>query len=163
MAVFEDASVLVAWPRIDALSDSVPFMTEYSTHSARTWVVIGFLLTAVGSIWTFVRVVTDDHLYTQAGFWIGFETTLVPVGALVALYAWWWLTKVAAEGATQLTVVRKAFKGFACYYAISSTVLFINLFQFHAFQAFASLAPLWVQAVGAFITFLGFIFLSREF
>jgi len=138
-------------------------MTDYSRHRAQTWVVVGFLLTAVGSIWTFIRVVITDHLYSEAGFWTGLETTLVPVMTLIALYAWWWLTKLAVEGATQATVVRKAFKGFACYYAISSTVLFINLFQFHPFQAFSDLAPLWFQAVGAFITFFGFIFLSREF
>lgn len=71
--------------------------------------------------------------------------------------------EVSVEGTTQLTVMRRAFKGFSWYYAISSTVLFINLFQLRLFQAFAGLAPLWVRVVGASITFLGLIFLSREF
>jgi hypothetical protein len=163
VSVFGVATFVVTSPRFDAFFDSVSTMTDYSRHRARTWVVVGFLLTAVGSMWIFIREVTSDHLYSESGFWNGLETTLVPVMALVALYAWWWLTKLAVEGTTQVTVVRKAFKSFACYYAISSTVLFINLFQFRAFGTFSGLAPLWVQAVGAFVTFLGFIFLSREF
>lgn len=138
-------------------------MTAYSRHRAKTWVVAGFLLTAIGAIWIFIREVTTGHLYSESGFWNGLETTLAPVMALVALYAWLWLTKLAVEDSTQVAIVRRAFKSFGCYYALSSTVIFINLFQSRAFATFSGLAPLWIEAVGAFITFLGFILLSREF
>lgn len=138
-------------------------MRRLGYRDSRRLIVVGFALMAVGLSITLVRQ-ADQGLFgvTNSLSW-DLETVLSPLMAMVAVWAWWWMTKIRVTGAEQTTILRRALYGFSVQYLIYAIVIVVMVTSVHSFLAdWWNLDQLWIAGLGATCTSLGFFVAARS-
>jgi hypothetical protein len=127
---------------------------------ASTWIVLGFALSAVGAIFSMIVFIVHGYL-AQGQFRADLQLFAIPLGSLGALWAWWFLSKVAILVSDHDQLFRLAFIGLAIQ-SVCSFVAYANVLWTSPGLSQYS-AALWLQASGLLIAAIGFFLMSRLF
>jgi len=79
---------------------------------------------------------------------------------IVALCAWWWLTRIEAGDERQRWNLRRAYLAFAAQYLLTATLFLLVIDPFHVLGSFWMTTTLWSDLVGAIVSALGLVVLS---
>jgi len=127
---------------------------------ARVWVVLGFALTALGSVVNMVQLVNHGYL-SQGSFRADIQLIALPLASLAALWAWWMLSKVATLVSDHDVLFRGAFIGLMVE-SLCICAEYVNLLwstpNFNQFNI-----PIWIQGLGSLVTAVGFSLMSLAF
>lgn len=127
---------------------------------ARVWIVVGFALTAVGSILNMINLLSHNYL-GEGNFRADLQLVALPLGSLVALWAWWLLSKIATLETNHAPLFRKAFLGLTIQ-SLCVGVEYMNLLWFgNGLNQYTW--SFWLQGIGSVVTALGFLLMSRAF
>jgi hypothetical protein len=125
--------------------------------------VVGFTLMAVGSIITFVRQADQGYFGVTNSLRWDLEAVFSPLMTMVALWAWWWMSKIRVSGAEQTTNLRRALYGFSVQFLIYAVAMVTEVTSVHSFLAdWWNLDQLWIAGLGATCTSLGFFVAARS-
>ena len=139
-------------------------MESVARRKARAFVVAGFALVAAGSIITFLRITTSGSYFSNASALSDFEWVLSPLIGLVAVWSWWWLSRIQVADREQSSFVRRGFFGLALQNALYTALTLAVLLDIRVFNRdWWNVAPLWAQFGGSLAMSIGFILLGREF
>jgi hypothetical protein len=139
-------------------------MESVARKRARTFVVVGFALIAVGSIINVIRIVTSADYFSLANGLTLFQLALSPFVGLVSAWSWWWLSKIRVDSGGQTSFVRRGFYGLAVQNVLSTAMVLALLFQLPAFNRDSwNVTPFWAQFWGSLAVSIGFVLLAREF
>src|ERR1035437_7136484 len=94
-------------------------MESVARKRGRTFVVVGFALIAVGSIFNVIRVVTSVGYFSLASGLTLFQLVLSPLVGLVSAWSWWWLSRIRVDTGEQASFVRRGFYGLALQNVLS--------------------------------------------
>src|SRR5664280_290151 len=109
-------------------------MESAARKKARTFVVVGFALIAVGSIINVIRGVTSVGYFSLASSLTLFQLVLSPLVGLAAVWSWWWLSRIRVDTSEQASFVRRGFYGLALQNTISTAMVLALLFQVPTLQ-----------------------------
>jgi hypothetical protein len=139
-------------------------MESAARNKARTFVVVGFALIAVGSIINVIRdVATTGYISSARGLTL-FQLALFPLVGLVAAWSWWWLSRIRVDTSEQASFIRRGFYGLALQNVLSTAIVLATLFQMPAFVRDSwNVAPFWAQFWGSLAVSIGFVLLGKEF
>jgi protein-S-isoprenylcysteine O-methyltransferase Ste14 len=138
-------------------------MESVARKRARTFVVVGFALIAVGSIINVIRVMTSADYFSLANGLTLFQLVLSPFVGLVSAWSWWWLSKIRVDTGEQTSFVRRGFYGLALQNVLSTAMVLALLFQLPAFNRDSwNVAPFWAQFWGLLAVSIGFVLLARQ-
>jgi hypothetical protein len=87
---------------------------------------------------------------------------LLPLQLIAAVFAWWWLSNVIAADEGQLILLKKGFYALAIQYLLYCALVLILLLPIGRLGEFWITVDLWLQAIGAIVTSMGFVLLSRS-
>lgn len=139
-------------------------MESMERKRARAFVVVGFVLIAVGSVINVFRLVTWVDYFSIASSRAQFELFLSPLVGVVTVWSWWWLSKIRVANGEQTSFVRKGFYGLALQNALSTALVLAGLFDLPAFDRVSwNVAPIWAEFLGSLVLSIGFILLGQEF
>ena len=138
-------------------------MESAARKKARTFVVVGFALIAVGSIINVIRGVTSVGYFSLASSLTLFQLVLSPFVGLAAVWSWWWLSRIRVDTSEQASFVRRGFYGLALQNTISTAMVLALLFQVPTFNRDSwNVAPFWAQFWGLLAVSIGFVLLARQ-
>ena len=139
-------------------------MESAARKKARTFVVVGFALIAVGSIINVIRGVTSVGYFSLMSSLTLFQLVLSPLVGLAAVWSWWWLSRIRVDTSEQASFVRRGFYGLAVQNTLSTAMVLALLFQLPTFNRDSwNVAPFWAQFWGTLAVSIGFVLLGREF
>ena len=139
-------------------------MESVARKKARTFVVVGFALIAVGSIINVIRIVTSADYFSLANGLTLLQLVLSPFVGLVSAWSWWWLSKIRVDTGEQTSFVRRGFYGLAVQNVLSTAMVLALLFQLPAFNRDSwNVTPFWAQFWGSLAVSIGFVLLGKEF
>jgi hypothetical protein len=127
---------------------------------AQLWIVVGFALVALGGIVSFAVLVSNNY-FGQGDFRAVLQLFVVPLSSIAALWAWWFLSKIATVESAHAQLFKKAFLGLSlqniCLGLVYIDVLSVSprIDQFTSSQ--------WLEALGMASSAVGFFLMSREF
>ena len=135
-------------------------MNEKSKQVARTWILAGFVLVAVGAT-VDLLVLTSNGYFDSSNFRANLQVFSLPLASLAACWAWWLLSKIAAEKSDQRPLFQRAFLGLMLQ-SLCLCITYVNLLWTDPnFDRFTS--SLWIQVAGLGATAIGFFLMAREF
>ena len=135
-------------------------MNEKSKQVARTWIIAGFVLIAVGAL-VDLLVLTSNGYIDSSNFRADLQVFSLPLASLAACWAWWFLSKIAAEKSDQRPLFQRAFLGLMLQ-SLCICITYVNLLWTDPnFDRFTS--SLWIQVAGLGATAIGFFLMAREF
>jgi hypothetical protein len=138
-------------------------MESYERRRARWFVASGFALFAAGSLFMLVRLARSGY-FNPLATWSSLELVISNLATLVAIWAWWWLTKVDAARDDQRSFLRRAFYALAMQYLLFSVIDIGQLAQVPGVtRGTWNVAPLWIEGIGTIATTVGFVMMAREF
>jgi len=135
-------------------------VNEKSKQVARTWILAGFVLVAVGAT-VDLLVLTSNGYFDSSNFRANLQVFSLPLASLAACWAWWFLSKIAAEKSDQRPLFQRAFLGLMLQ-SLCLCITYVNLLWTDPnFDRFTS--SLWIQVAGLGATAIGFFLMAREF
>ena len=127
---------------------------------AQTWIVVGFALVALGGIVNFAVLVSNNY-FGEVNGRTDLQLFVVPISSIAALWAWWFLSKIATAESAHAPLFKKAFLGLTlqniCLCLVYVDVLSVS----PGLNKFTS--SLWLQALGEASSAIGFLLMSRKF
>src|ERR1019366_4176249 len=138
-------------------------MESAARKKARTFVVVGFALIAVGSIINVIRGVTSVGYFSLMSSLTLFQLVLSPLVGVAAVWSWWWLSMIRVDTSEQASLVRRGFYGLALRNTLSTAMVLALLFQLPTFNRDSwNVAPFWAQFWGSLAVSIGFVMLGRS-
>ena len=138
-------------------------MESPTRRRARAFVVTGFAMVALGSVITFIRTLTTAGYFAHAGALSDFESVVSPLIGLVAVWSWWWLSKIRVADPHQMSFVRKGLYGLATQNLLICALALATLFDLPVFNRNSwDVAPLWAHFWGTLAISIGFTLLARQ-
>lgn len=117
-------------------------------------------MSALATIIDYVQTVTVRGYYFDSFRQIVIPM-LNPLSTIAAVFAWWWLTKVEATDEHQRTNLRRAYVAFAIQYIFTTILIVFLITPFRTLGSFWLTNVFWLELVGACISALGLLLLSR--
>ena len=135
-------------------------MESATRKRARAFVVAGFVMAAAGSVITLLRSVT---YFANASALSVFESVVSPLIGVVAVWSWWWLSKIRVADRHQSSFVRMGLYGLALQNILIGALGLATLFDLPGFDRNSwNVAPLWSRFWGNLAISIGFVLLARE-
>ena len=118
------------------------------------------MLVAVGAT-VDLLVLTSNGYFDSSNFRANLQVFSLPLASLAACWAWWLLSKIAAEKSDQRPLFQKAFLGLMLQ-SLCLCITYVNLLWTDPnVDRFTS--SLWIQVAGLGATAIGFFLMAREF
>lgn len=136
-------------------------MMPLSRAQIRAVIVVGFALSALGAIISYLNDVTS----IGGGFGSFREVAdelfaiLAPIAATVA---WWFLTQLEARDASGLKLLRRAYLFFAIQMVLFAAGYNFIFAPIHYFGGVWITTTLWLEFFGALVAALGLFLMSRS-
>jgi|SRR5665213_670374 len=127
---------------------------------AQAIVILGFVVSALASVISYVQTVTGPGYYFHSFREIVLPI-LNPLAMIAAVFAWWWLTTVEVNDEHQRTNLQRAYVAFAIQYGLATALILFFITPFRSVGGFWLTSVLWLEMVGALISALGLFLLSR--
>lgn len=127
---------------------------------AQTIVILGFVVSALATVISYVQTVTGQGYYFHSFREIVLPI-LNPLSMIAAVFAWWWLTTVEANDEHQRTNLQRAYVAFAIQYGLTTALILSIITPFRSLGGYWLTSVFWLELVGAFISALGLFLLSR--
>ena len=135
-------------------------MNTKARRAAQLLVVLGFAIAAASEVISYFNNVTRRG-YHFSGFRVIVIPMLNPSITIAALCAWWWLTHLEANDEVQRTNLRRAYFAFAAQYLLTAFLFLFIITPFRTFGGFWTWSVLWFDLVGALVSAIGLLLLSR--
>jgi hypothetical protein len=126
----------------------------------QTAVILGFVISALASVISYVDTVTQ-RAYHFTGFKVIVLPLLNPLLMISVLIAWWWLTRVEAHDEGGAVILRRTFLAFAAQYFFTTILFLLIITPINAGDGFWLTTVTWFELIGAFVSTIGLILLSR--
>jgi hypothetical protein len=127
---------------------------------AQAWIVTGFALVALGAIVNFAVLVSSNY-FGEANGRADLQLFAVPLSSLAALWAWWFLSKIATVESAHAPLFKRAFLGLSLQ-NICLCLVFVDVLSVSA-GLDKYTASLWLQVLGQASSAVGFFLMSQEF
>lgn len=122
--------------------------------------ILGLTVSALAGVISYIETVTTRGYYFSSFHQVVIPM-LNPLIAIAALFAWWWLTRVEAHDESQRKTLQRAYVAFALQYAFTMTLYLLLITPFRNLGSFWLTSVFWFELVGAFISAVGLLLLSR--
>jgi hypothetical protein len=127
---------------------------------AQAWIVVGFVLLALGGIVNFAVLVSNNY-FGGGNMRADLQLFAIPISSIAALWAWWFLCKIATTESAHAPLFKKAFLGLALQ-SLCLGLVFVNfLWMSPGLDKYTTSA--WLEAIGQASVAIGFFLMSREF
>jgi hypothetical protein len=127
-------------------------MNESVRSRARSFIIVGYLVVAVGTLASFCWQASTGYLRLSSEADVNLFAQLFASFAFVG--AWWFLTQLDLDTSRQLPLIRKAFFGFGLATLLTSTIYLVLLFAYVEISWPYSL--IWATGFGNLIASMGF-------
>jgi hypothetical protein len=135
-------------------------MNRYSRAQIRTIIVLGFALSALSWVISFIN---DVNSIGYVNSFHGTLNSLVgPLAGIAAVCAWSLLTRLEAHDEKQLRIMRLAYLFFAAEYLLISIGYNFIFTPIHSFGGFWTTTSLWLEFVGTLTAAIGLFLMSRS-
>jgi len=134
-------------------------MKQTARVPAQAVVILGFALSATGSIVSYVNTITTRG-YQFATLREIVIPMLNPLMMIAAVCAWWWLTRIGTDDEGQRTILQRAYIAFAVQYLFLTALFLFLITPFRSFGGFWMTSILWFQLVGGLVSSVGLFLLS---
>jgi hypothetical protein len=158
----------VTWDALREKYDAI--VDDNLRHRARLLIVTGYIVSAVGFSIDAVESIIGSHAYSWPDNLDNVISLLYPLSWFASAWAFWWLSKVTIVGAFQISMIRRAYIGFAVQSSLLATSFVLAEVVDIAWRhVFFILGPWWIvttqwmTGLGGVVTAIGFLVLVRVF
>jgi hypothetical protein len=123
-------------------------------------VILGFVISALAAVISYFNTVTQQG-YRLNGFKVTVIPLLNPLVMISVVIAWFWLTRVEPSDESGAAILRRSFLAFAAQYFFTTVLLLMIITPFNTADGFWLTTVLWFELIGATISTIGLILLSR--
>jgi len=135
-------------------------MNRFSRAQIRTIIVLGFSLTALAFVISFINDVNsigyNDSLHGTLNSLVG------PLSAIAAICAWSLLTRLEVHDEHQLRILRLAYLFFAAELLLIAIGFNFIFTPIRSFGGFWTTTSLWLEFVGSLTAAFGLFLMSRS-
>jgi hypothetical protein len=132
------------------------------SHSQiRVVIIVGFALSALGSIFTYLNDITS----IGGGFGSGrlvLDELLAILSPIAAAVAWWFLSQLEARDSNGLKLLRRAYLFFAVQYLLIAAGYNFVFTPIRYFGGVWITTALWLEFFGPLVAALGLFLMSRS-
>ena len=137
-------------------------MDPNARNTARTIVILGFTVVALSGVISYWQNVSSVS-YQFGSFREILIPLLNPLITIVAVAAWWWLSRLEARDDEQLRYLRIAYIAFGVQYFLYAALYVLIVTPLDSQAGSWTTTVLWLDFVGAVVASFGLFLMAKTF